>query len=74
MKNADYYSQYVTEDFATYVARKRMDDCHGNHVEMQALSEMYNRNIEVYVYSTGEEENLYLRRNTKKRNPTKGLH
>ncbi|XP_038068480.1 OTU domain-containing protein 5-B-like [Patiria miniata] len=51
-KNADYYSQYVTEDFATYVARKRMDDCHGNHVEMQALSEMYNRNIEVFVYST----------------------
>ncbi|XP_071810412.1 OTU domain-containing protein 5-A-like [Asterias amurensis] len=52
MKNADYYSQYVTEDFATYVTRKRMDDCHGNHVEMQALSEMYNRNIEVFVYST----------------------
>ena len=55
MKNADYYSQYVTEDFATYVTRKRMDDCHGNHVEMQALSEMYNRNIEVFVYSTGED-------------------
>ncbi|XP_071477958.1 uncharacterized protein [Diadema antillarum] len=51
-KNADYFSQFVTEDFATYVARKRLDSCHGNHVEMQALSEMYNRNIEVYMYST----------------------
>lgn len=51
-KNADYFSQFVTEDFATYIARKRLDSCHGNHVEMQALSEMYNRNIEVFTYST----------------------
>lgn len=52
MKNCDYFSQYVTEDFATYIRRKRMDNCHGNHVEMQAISELYNRNIEVYLYST----------------------
>ena len=53
VKNCDYFSQYITEDFDTYIARKRTDNCHGNHVEMQALSEMYNRNVEVYVYSTG---------------------
>ncbi|XP_063952737.1 OTU domain-containing protein 5-A-like [Lytechinus pictus] len=51
-KNADYFSQFITEDFPTYIGRKRLDSCHGNHVEMQALSEMYNRNIEVYMYST----------------------
>ncbi|XP_062591563.1 OTU domain-containing protein 5-B-like [Saccostrea cucullata] len=51
LKNCDYYSQYVTEDFTTYINRKKMDNCHGNHVEMQAMSEMFNRQIEVYQYS-----------------------
>lgn len=48
--NGDYFSQYVTEDFNTYVNRKRLDFTHGNHIEMQAMSEMYNRNIEVFCY------------------------
>uniref|UniRef100_H0WUP0 OTU domain-containing protein 5 n=2 Tax=Otolemur garnettii TaxID=30611 RepID=H0WUP0_OTOGA len=52
MKNADYFSNYVTEDFATYINRKRKNDCHGNHIEMQAMAEMYNRPVEVYQYST----------------------
>ena len=43
----------MTEDFDSYIRRKKNDYCHGNNVEMQALSEMYNRPIEVYVYSTG---------------------
>ncbi|KAJ8301676.1 hypothetical protein KUTeg_020663 [Tegillarca granosa] len=50
-KNADYYSHYVTEDFTTYLNRKKMDSCHGNHVEMQAICEMFNRPIQVYQYS-----------------------
>ncbi|CAE1306993.1 OTUD5 [Acanthosepion pharaonis] len=50
-KNVDYFKHYVTEDFNTYLNRKRMDSCHGNHVEMQALCELYNRPIEVYQYS-----------------------
>ncbi|XP_033744757.1 OTU domain-containing protein 5-like [Pecten maximus] len=50
-KNEDYFSQYVTEDFNTYLNRKKMDHCHGNHVEMQAISEVFNRPIEVYQYS-----------------------
>lgn len=53
-KNADYYSHYVTEDFTTYLNRKRMDNCHGNHLEIQAMCEIYNRPIEVYQYSIGE--------------------
>ncbi|XP_052678620.1 OTU domain-containing protein 5-B-like [Crassostrea angulata] len=51
LKNCDYFSQYVTEDFTTYINRKKMENCHGNHVEMQAMSEMFNRPIEVYQYS-----------------------
>lgn len=53
-KNADYYSHYVTEDFTTYLNRKKMDSCHGNHVEMQAICEMFNRPIQVYQYSLGK--------------------
>ncbi|XP_022301679.2 OTU domain-containing protein 5-A-like [Crassostrea virginica] len=51
LKNCDYFSQYVTEDFTTYINRKKMDTCHGNHVEMQAMSEIFSRPIEVYQYS-----------------------
>ncbi|KAM4020397.1 LOW QUALITY PROTEIN: OTU domain-containing protein 5 [Anomaloglossus baeobatrachus] len=52
MKNADYFSNYVTEDFTTYINRKRKNNCHGNHIEMQAMAEMYNRPVEVYQYET----------------------
>lgn len=52
--NGDYFSQYVTEDFDTYVDRKRHEYVHGNHIEMQAMSEMYNRTVEVFCYGTGE--------------------
>ncbi|XP_078065008.1 OTU domain-containing protein 5-like, partial [Mustelus asterias] len=58
VKNADYFSNYVTEDFTTYINRKRMSSCHGNHIEMQAMAEMYNRPVEVYQYSLAGEENL----------------
>ena len=51
VKNRDYFSEYITEDFPSYIRRKRSDQAHGNHVEMQALSEMYSRPIEVFQYS-----------------------
>lgn len=50
--NGDYFSHYVTEDFDRYVNRKRRDYVHGNHIEMQAMSEMYNRTVEVFCYGT----------------------
>lgn len=62
-KNSDYYSQYITEEFDKYVERKRCDHIHGNHVEMQALSEMFNRPIEVYHYSP-EPINIFGMRQT----------
>jgi len=49
-KNGDYFSQYVTEDFNAYIERKRLNHIHGNHIEMQAMSEIFNRPIEVYHY------------------------
>jgi len=57
--NGDYFSQYVTEDFDTYVDRKRHEDVHGNHIEMQAMSEMYNRTVEVFCYGT-DPINIFL--------------
>lgn len=53
VKNADFFRAYITEDFDRYISRKRRQHCHGNHIEMIALSELYNRPIEVYEYSIG---------------------
>lgn len=64
MKNADYFSNYVTEDFTTYINRKRKNNCHGNHIEMQAMAEMYNRPVEVYQYGTGESDLHYTAHKT----------
>lgn len=47
----DFFSAFVSEPFEEYVARKRQDRCHGNHVEIQAAAELYARPVEVYVYS-----------------------
>lgn len=51
-KNRDHFSQFITEDFNEYLARKRLDNVHGNHVELQAMSEIFLRPIEVFEYST----------------------
>ncbi|CAD5221806.1 unnamed protein product [Bursaphelenchus okinawaensis] len=51
-KNRDHFSQFITEDFNDYLTRKRLDAVHGNHVELQAMSEIFLRPIEVYEYST----------------------
>jgi OTU domain-containing protein 5 len=48
LKERDHFSQFVTEDFDAYVARKREDKCYGNNVEMQAFTEVFGRAIEVY--------------------------
>jgi hypothetical protein len=51
--NRDHFSQFVLTDFDLYLRYKALPFCHGNHVEIQALSEMYNRQIEVYAYDAG---------------------
>ena len=50
-KNRDHFAPFITEDFGEYVRRKRNPRCHGNHTEIQALSELYGRNVEVYSYA-----------------------
>ena len=47
------FAPFVSENFQTYVSRKRQHDVFGNHIEIAAMSEMYNRVIEVYCYSPG---------------------
>lgn len=50
-KNSDYFKQYITEDIERYLSRKRQDNCFGNHIEIIAIAEIYNRPIEVFEYS-----------------------
>ncbi|XP_031384627.1 OVARIAN TUMOR DOMAIN-containing deubiquitinating enzyme 6 isoform X2 [Punica granatum] len=51
-RNRDHFSQFITEGFVSYCKRKRRDKVYGNNVEIQAMSEMYNRLIHIYSYST----------------------
>lgn len=52
--NKEFFRNFVAaEDFSNYVNRKRLEYVHGNHIEMHAMSEMYNRSIQLYCYSTG---------------------
>ncbi|KAM7535989.1 hypothetical protein Aperf_G00000100343 [Anoplocephala perfoliata] len=50
-KNREHFSQYVTEDFDRYLRRKSQPSCFGNHLEIQAIAEIYNRPIEIYYKS-----------------------
>jgi OTU domain-containing protein 5 len=60
-KERDHFSAYITQDFDAYVARKRRERVFGNHVEIQAISEIYNRPVHVYdLHGDGEEPmNIY---------------
>ncbi|XP_005185748.1 OTU domain-containing protein 5-A isoform X2 [Musca domestica] len=49
-KNREYFSHFVTEDINNYIKRKRRKESHGNHIEIQAVSEIYSRPVEVYCY------------------------
>jgi len=48
-RERDHYSQFVTEDFSDYINRKKRDGVYGNHLELQAICELYNRPVEIYV-------------------------
>lgn len=52
-QNREYFMQFVTEDIDSYVSRKRNNHVHGNHIEIQAISEIFNRPVEIYAYHTG---------------------
>ncbi|EPS62929.1 hypothetical protein M569_11859 [Genlisea aurea] len=47
------FSEFMTEGFAAlYCNRKKRDEVRGNVTEVRAISEMLNRSIHVYSYST----------------------
>lgn len=53
-RDKEHFSQFVPdEDFPTYIHRKRQDGVHGNNPEIQAISELFNRPIEVYSPENG---------------------
>lgn len=47
-RERDHFSPYITQDFDDYILRKRRPMTFGNHVEIQAISEIYNRPVEVF--------------------------
>jgi OTU domain-containing protein 5 len=47
-----YYKDFIEGgNVEEYVARKKINGVWGDDVEIQALSEIYNRPIEIYAYS-----------------------
>lgn len=49
----DFFVQFIIggdDAFDEYVERKRMDGVWGDDIELQAMSEIYNRPIEIYAY------------------------
>lgn len=59
-QNREYFAQFVTEDITDYVSRKRNNHVHGNHIEIQAISEIYNRPVELYSYQSGIQQEKIL--------------
>ena len=54
-----HFKEFVAEPYELYIARKKCDGVHGNHAEIQAASELYNRRIEVYVPPKMEPMNIF---------------
>lgn len=53
LANKNYFQAFIAdEDFNTYCQRKSSPGIWGDDVELQALSEIYDRPIELYAYST----------------------
>ena len=46
-----YFSQYIGGDFEDYVNNMKRSGVWGGNIEIQAMSEMYQRPIEIYAYS-----------------------
>jgi OTU domain-containing protein 5 len=45
-----FFSQFIVGDFDAYVQRKRLNGVWGDDIELQAMSEIYDRPIEIYAY------------------------
>ena len=49
--DAPHFATFISneESFAAYIARKRQLGVHGNHTELQAMAEVYNRPVQVWT-------------------------
>ena len=47
----EFFKNYISDDFKEYCKRKRNDGVWGDDIEIQVLSEIYNRSVEIYAYS-----------------------
>ena len=53
-RDKEHFSQFITEEsFEAYVERKRQEGVHGNNPEIQAISELFNRPVEVFCPENG---------------------
>jgi hypothetical protein len=43
-----------------YIARKRLPAVHGNHLELQAITEIYSRPVEIYAIDESMQFNFIL--------------
>lgn len=48
LQNGDYFALYVDGPLDEYVERGRKNNQWGDHVEIQALRELYNKNVDIY--------------------------
>ncbi len=55
LNEKEYFKDFIIggdiKNVEAYVAKKRQDKIWGDDIEIQALSEIYNRPIEIYAYS-----------------------
>jgi len=47
-QNRDYFAEFIAGNFNEYINRMRQDGTFGDHVEIQACAEIYNRPVEIY--------------------------
>lgn len=45
-----FFEQFVVGDYDQYLERKKQHGVWGDDLEIQALSEIYNRSVEIYAY------------------------
>jgi hypothetical protein len=55
-KDEAHFAPFIqNESFHSYIRRKRKNGVHGNNLEIQAISELYNRPVEVFIPKNGSE-------------------
>jgi OTU domain-containing protein 5 len=71
---SQHFKDFVAEPYQDYITRKRCDGVHGNHAEIQAASELYNRRIEVYVPPKLEPMNIFQQEEEKDKSEGSGTN